>query len=267
MIVAAAQYSPRETKEESFEVAAALVDRARRAGAELVVLPEFAFFTAMVMDDAFVESAEDLDGPSVRALQEMSTGGPTIVAGLCERATPGHIYNTLVGVQEGQVRATYRKLHLYDAFGFKESDRVIAGDPAAEIETLSVGDHVVGMQTCYDVRFPEVTRRLVDAGADIIALPAQWMPGPMKEFHWRSLTTVRAIENTVYVIASDQCSPTGAGHSAVIDPLGTSLAALGDQEGIALAEVDADHLAKVRTVNPALQLRRFEVSAKEDGRD
>lgn len=262
MIVAAAQYSPRDSKEESLEVAARLIDRARRAGAELVVLPEFAFFTAMVMDDSFVESAEDLDGPSAQALREMSKDGPTIVAGLCERAEPGRIYNTLVGVQGGQIRATYRKLHLYDAFGFTESDRVIAGDPTAPIETLTVGEHVVGMQTCYDVRFPEVTRRLVDAGANIIALPAQWMPGPLKEFHWRTLTTCRAIENTVYVVASDQCSPTGVGHSAVIDPLGTPLASLGNQEGLALAEVDAEHLARVRTVNPALKLRRFEVTGR-----
>lgn len=263
LTVAAAQYSPTGEKKENLAVIEKLVTEAAEGGADLVVLPEFAFFTAMVMDDSFVESAEDLDGPSVGRLCELSErAGIAIIAGVCERAEGSRIYNTLVAIEGGEIRARYRKLHLYDAFGFKESDRVIAGDPAEEIQTLRLGDYVIGMQTCYDVRFPEVTRRLVDAGAQVIALPAQWMPGPMKEFHWNTLITARAIENTVYVIGSDQCGPTGVGQTAIIDPLGTRLASLGNRVGLAYACIDADEIEKVREVNPAIHLRRFAVRAK-----
>jgi predicted amidohydrolase len=114
-----------------------------------------------------------------------------------------------------------------------------------------------GLQTCYDVRFPEVTRRIVDAGADVLALPAEWVPGPLKEDHWRTLVRARAIENTIYVAAADQCAPTGAGNSMIVDPMGVVVAALGETAGIAAADVSPERVAAVREKNPALALRRF----------
>jgi predicted amidohydrolase len=121
------------------------------------------------------------------------------------------------------------------------------------------GGFTVGMQTCYDIRFPEVTRRLVDAGADLVLVPAEWVRGPLKENHWRVLVTARAIENTIYVAAADHAPPIGVGNSMVVDPMGVELVTIGEESGIAVAEVTAARVASVRETNPALALRRFGV--------
>ncbi|TSD62194.1 carbon-nitrogen hydrolase family protein [Aeromicrobium piscarium] len=264
LYVAAVQFAPTEDKDANLAEIERLVRSAVARGARLVVLPEYAVFTAPAMDDRFVDSAEPLDGPSVARLRELSAEtGATIVAGVNEAAGEGRIHNTLVGLQDGQVRAVYRKVHLYDAFGYRESDRVIASDPGAP-ELLQIDGYSIGMQTCYDLRFPEVSRTLVDAGADVIALPAEWVPGPLKEFHWSTLLRARAIENTVYVVAADQCAPTGAGNSVVLDPMGNTLAGIGEAVGVAVAEVERSRIDAVRTINPALTLRRYRVVPREE---
>ena len=119
-----------------------------------------------------------------------------------------------------------------------------------------------GLQTCYDVRFPEVSRRIVDAGADVICMPAEWVRGPLKEAHWRTLTTARALENTAYVVAADHAPPVGAGNSMIVDPMGVELATIGEQEDVALAWLSTERIAAVRRLNPALALRRFAVTER-----
>ncbi|MCU1422976.1 MAG: hydrolase, partial [Microbacteriaceae bacterium] len=128
-----------------------------------------------------------------------------------------------------------------------------------EPEIFEVDGIRVGLQTCYDVRFPEVTRRLVDAGAELVLLPAEWVRGPLKEHHWRTLVTARAIENTVYVAAADQAPPVGAGNSMVVDPMGVEVVTIGEVPGVAVAWISANRVAETRVVNPALGLRRFRV--------
>jgi predicted amidohydrolase len=118
------------------------------------------------------------------------------------------------------------------------------------------------LQTCYDVRFPELTRRLVDAGADLILVPAEWVRGPLKEAHWRTLLTARAIENTVYVAAADHAPPVGAGNSMVVDPMGVELVTIGESTDVAVAWVAPERVAEVRRINPALKLRRFDVTVR-----
>ncbi|HZK59138.1 MAG TPA: nitrilase-related carbon-nitrogen hydrolase, partial [Cryobacterium sp.] len=114
-------------------------------------------------------------------------------------------------------------------------------------------------QTCYDIRFPEVTRRLVDAGADLVLVPAEWVRGPLKEQHWRTLVTARALENTIYLAAADHAPPVGVGNSMVVDPMGVELVTIGETTDVAVAWVSAERVAAVRAVNPALALRRFRV--------
>jgi predicted amidohydrolase len=135
----------------------------------------------------------------------------------------------------------------------------VQAGPIEEPETFHVGGLTVGLQTCYDVRFPEVTRRLVDAGADLVLVPAEWVRGPLKEHHWRTLVTARAIENTIYVAAADHAPPIGIGNSMVVDPMGVEIAAIGEITDVAVAWVSAERIATVREVNPALALRRFGV--------
>ncbi|MGC5615585.1 carbon-nitrogen hydrolase family protein [Georgenia sp. Z1491] len=259
LTAAVVQLAPGNDKDANLAEIESHLRAAAARGARLVVLPEYAVFTVPAMDHRFVESAEPLDGPTVRRLAELGAElDLTIVAGVNEPAGDGRIHNTLVGLQGGRVAAVYRKVHLYDAFGYKESDRVDAASPAAP-QLLEVDGFTVGMQTCYDLRFPEVSRTLVDAGADVLALPAEWVPGPLKEYHWNTLLRARAIENTAYVVAADQCAPTGAGNSVVLDPMGIAVAGVGEAAGVAVAELDPDRLAHVRTVNPALELRRYAV--------
>ncbi|WP_141576908.1 carbon-nitrogen hydrolase family protein [Actinomadura sp. WMMA1423] len=260
--VAVAQFAPGTGKDENLAAIGGLAAEAVAQGARVVVLPEFAMFTAPKMDRRFVDSAEPLDGPFVAGLGDLAwRHGVHVVAGVNERLDePDRISNTLVAIAPGgEVVAEYRKLHLYDAFGYEESALVRPGE-IGEPETFAVDGVVFGMQTCYDVRFPEVTRRIVDAGADVLALPAEWVPGPLKEDHWRTLVRARAIENTVYVAAADQCAPTGAGNSMVVDPMGVVVAALGEGTGVVSGDVSPERIKAVRAKNPALDLRRFTVT-------
>ena len=260
LTAAVAQFAPSEDKTANIDTMIGLAGQAAARGAHLVVLPEYAVFTVPTMDDRFVATAEPLDGPSVTRLAAASKElGLSIIAGVNESAADGRIHNTLVALQDGAIAAVYRKVHLYDAFGYKESDRVIAAPPSAP-QLLELNGFKVGMQTCYDLRFPETTRTLVDAGADVIALPAEWVPGPLKEYHWNTLLRARAIENTVYVLAADQTAPAGSGNSAILDPMGIPLAALGEATGVGVAVLERDRINHVRTVNPALALRRYRVA-------
>ena len=117
----------------------------------------------------------------------------------------------------------------------------------------------MALQTCYDVRFPEVTRRLVDAGATLVLVPSEWVRGPLKEHHWRTLLTARALENTVFLAAADHTPPIGVGTSLIIDPMGVAVAALGEAVDVAVAFLAPERVASVRAINPALALRRFAV--------
>ena len=260
--VAIAQFAPTANKQANLRVIAELAATAATDGAQVLAFPEYAMFTVPSMTDEFVTTAEPLDGEFVSSLGELvRQDGLHIVAGINE-AIPGEdrIHNTLIALgPDGRLVAKYRKLHLYDAFGYRESDRVAPGEIEAP-ETFTVDGVTFGLQTCYDLRFPEVTRRIVDAGADVVVLPAEWVPGPLKEDHWTTLVRARAIENTIYVVAADQSAPAGSGVSMIVDPMGLVLASLGETTGTAVAKVSPARIAEVRAKNPALKLRRFEVA-------
>jgi deaminated glutathione amidase len=225
-------------------------------GADLVVLPE-AFARDFGDPGSDVAPyAEPLDGPFAteveRVAQERST---TVVAGMFERSeasgtTP---YNTLV--VRGGAHADFRKIHLYDSFGYRESDVVTPG-PVAPV-TFRLGGLTVGVMTCYDLRFPELARLLVDVGAEMIVVPAAWVAGPRKVDHWTTLLRARAIENTVYVIGVGQPGPRYTGHSMVVGPLGDVLVEGGDTAATLSAEVDPEAVAEARRTNPSLANRRL----------
>lgn len=266
--VAVVQFVPGDDERENLERIERLVGDATNRGALLVVLPEYSSYFSKDMDGVeAVEHAQSLHGPFVRALAELARElGVHLVAGMMERV-PGEdarVANTVVALDpDGELVARYRKLHLYDAFGARESDWIVPG-ALDEPQTFPFAGFTVGLQTCYDVRFPEVTRRLVDAGVDLVAMPAEWVRGPLKEAHWRTLVTARAIENTVYLAAADHAPPVGAGNSLVVDPMGVEIATLGEQDGgVAVAWISPSRVAEVRRVNPALELRRFRVEPRE----
>lgn len=259
--MAVAQFAPGMDKEANLRSLRTLAGNAAAQGAQVVVAPEYSMYTAPRTDERLIESAEDLDGNFGSRLSAIAAElGIFLVAGMNERLpNVSRISNTLVAVDpQGHLVATYRKLHLYDAFGYLES-AVIEPGKIDEPQTFTCNGLTFGMQTCYDLRFPEVTRRIVDAGADVLLLPAQWVPGPLKEDHWTTLIRARAIENTMYIAAADQSARGGAGASLIVDPMGVVLCSLGEQVGVASAHVTHSRIDDVRTKNPALSLRRFTV--------
>jgi deaminated glutathione amidase len=223
--------------------------------ADLVVLPE-AFardFGAPGSDVS--EYAEPQDGAFGAELDAVAQArGTTVVAGMFEvSADPARPHNTLL--VRGAVRAAYRKIHLYDSFGYRESDALSAGAP--EPMVLDLAGWRLGLMTCYDLRFPELSRAMVDAGADVLVVPAAWVAGPRKVDHWRTLLRARAIENTTYVVAAAQPAPRYSGHSMVVDPLGDVLVEADDDEETIRATLTRAGLDEARRTNPSLANRRL----------
>ena len=235
----------------------ALLAELTPAGSDLVVFPE-AFARDFGEAGSDVSGyAEQLDGPFATEVARVAAErGTTVVAGMFERCAdpdPDRPFNTLV--VRGAAEATYRKIHLYDSFGYRESDRLTAGPP--EPVVIDVAGFRVGLMTCYDLRFPELARRLVDAGAEVLVVPAAWVAGVRKVEHWRTLVRARAIENTVFVVAAGQPGPRYSGHSLVVDPLGDVLAEAGDGPQVLTADLHAESLATARKTNPSLANRRL----------
>ncbi|GAA2012215.1 carbon-nitrogen hydrolase family protein [Microbacterium ulmi] len=261
--VAVAQFAPAADTEANLEVIAQLASTAAQRGARVVVFPEYSSYFVDLFDESLAAHAQEVDGPFTSALARIAAEhGLVVVAGLLERGGDGRrVRNTVVAVAADGVRARYRKLHLYDAFGQRESDWVEPGE-LAEPETFEVEGLRFGLMTCYDLRFPEVGRLLADAGADVFLVPAEWVRGPLKEHHWRTLVHARAIENTVFVAAADHPPPLGVGASMIVDPQGVEIAAVGTATDVAVAHLDQAAVERVRRVNPALALRRFRVTAR-----
>jgi deaminated glutathione amidase len=244
--------------------AAAALTAAAEAGARLAVFPEG---TQARFGTDLRAAAQSLDGAFCQGLSEAARlRQVAVVAGVFEPAPGGRVYNTAVAFDaNGQLAGAYRKIHLFDALGQRESDQVAPGD---KVVVTGLAGLRVGIMTCYDVRFPELARELADRGADLIVVPAAWAAGLFKEEHWVALVRARAIENTIWVAAADQVpdpaepttrAPTGTGRSLLVDPMGTVRLDLGPGRGIAVGEVDTTYTDEVRAVLPCLKHRRPDV--------
>jgi len=244
----------------------AAATRAAAEGAQLSVFPEG---TQARFSVDLRAVAEPLDGPFCRGLADAArSAGLAIVAGLFEPAPDGRVFNTTVGYDaDGRLAAVYRKVHLFDALGYRESDDVAPGD---DLVIAALGGLRIGFMTCYDVRFPELARALAAGGADLLVLPAAWAAGPFKEEHWVTLVRARAIENTIWLAAAGQVpdpaepptrAPTGVGRSMLVDPMGVVRLDLGPAEELGVADVEPQLTARVRAVLPCLANRRQDILA------
>jgi predicted amidohydrolase len=244
-----------------------LVTRAAALGASLVSLPEN--FELMASSAEKLAQAEALDGPTLTTLRDLARAlGITLLCGsFAEKAEdPTKVYNTSVVVgPDGAVLGIYRKIHLFDVelndgAKYHESELVIPGGDAVTAET-ALGR--LGMSVCYDLRFPELYRRLSSAGALLLSVPAAFTLMTGKD-HWEVLLRARAIENQCYVIAAAQHGSHPGnrltyGHSMIVDPWGTVLCCCPDGPGVAVAEIDKTALTRVRAALPALKHRRLDV--------
>ncbi|MBO4257008.1 carbon-nitrogen family hydrolase [Streptomyces griseorubiginosus] len=226
-----------------------------QAGADLVVLPEL-WTTGAFAYERFAADAEPLQGPTYEAMAKAaSDAGVWLHAGsIPEQDTAGTLYNTsLLFSPSGDLAAAYRKIH---RFGFDKGEAVLMG-AGRELVTVRLPDTTLGVATCYDLRFPELFRSLVDSGAETLVVPAGWPE--RRRAHWTLLAQARAVENQAFVLA---CGTAGthagvpqAGHSIVVDPWGEVLAEAGPGEEVLTVDFDPAKVATTREQFPALKDR------------
>lgn len=262
MQVSVGQFAATTDAAANITAATGLIAAAAVRGTGMVVLPEMTQYYDPDPDtprDAVAAHAESITGPFATAMAAAAAAsGVVVVAGMIEDPPPGEnrCSNTVLAFDEhGRQIGLYRKVHLYDAFGYRESDRIVPHPPRPLV--FERDGLTFGVMTCYDVRFPEMARVLVDAGAQVLVLPAAWAAGPAKEDHWETLIRARAIENTTYVVASGQTGPSCTGRSMIVDPAGTVVASAGEAPGVVTGWVDRERIDAVRRRNPSLQNRRF----------
>jgi deaminated glutathione amidase len=262
--VAAVQLVLGEDRDALLEKTAHYIGVAASTGARLVVLPER--FAQWESDQQAAESAE---GASRRLADwlsgEASRFGIYLVGGsIIERASgSGLPFNTcLLFGPDGAMTGAYRKIHLFDAIvdgvTHGESNTITAGNETVCVDT-TIG--AVGLSICYDVRFPELYRALVDKGAEILTVPAGFTRVTGMA-HWEVLIRARAIENQCYVVAAGMSGRTSPsrdffGHSMIVDPWGTVIAQLDEGDGVVTAQIDLETVQQVRAKLPALNNRRL----------
>jgi predicted amidohydrolase len=264
-LVAAIQMSSGSDKAANLEKADKLIRLAAARGATLIGLPEVFNWRGKRAEET--AAAESLDGPTLALMTSLARELEIhLVAGSITEDAPGQPkrYNTSVLIgPDGRRLAVYRKIHLFDVdlparVTIKESDGKLAG---TEVVSAPTALGTVGLSVCYDLRFPELYRRLAFAGARIITIPSAFT-FPTGEAHWNVLIRARAIENQCYVIAPAQFGPnihgfSDYGNSMIVDPWGRVLARAADLEGVAVAAIDLDYLERVRRELPSLAHARL----------
>jgi len=242
-----------------------LIGRAAQKKAQLICFPEFqmAYSPAEQKPETLHEIAEKINGDFISALSNSAKKNKiNVVATIYEIINTNKqnqkVFDTAVIINErGKIQSVYRKIHLYDALGFKESKKLLAGNIIEKPTRTSVGN--LGLQICYDMRFPEISRILTVNGANILVSPSAWVDGFMKQEHWEIMLKSRAIENGVYVIAPNQLGNIYCGHSMVIEPFGATLIDMGNREGMEILDIDNSRIETVRRTLPLLRNRRTDV--------
>jgi predicted amidohydrolase len=253
-------------RDRNLEVAERLVRASASDGAELVVLPEKWPLLAAGPDQA--AGSQPIDGPAMSAAGDWAAElGINLQAGSFTETTEGECKPSNTAVMfspDGEVSATYRKIHMFDVdvggVEYRESRFERAGD---SITTVSAGEAEVGMTVCYDLRFPELFRALLDQGADTYTVPSAFTATTGRD-HWEPLVRSRAIENQAFVLAANQVGHADPefdswGHSMITDPWGSVLAGVEEGEDFAAADLDFDRLAETRAGLPAVTNRRPEL--------
>jgi predicted amidohydrolase len=252
-------------KEQNLAYSLNLINEAVKNKAQLICFPEFqmAYSPAEQKPEELHEIAEKIDGNFISTLSSSAKRNKiNVIATLYEFIDTNKqnhkVFDTAVIINErGKLESVYRKVHLYDALGFKESKKLIAGSIIERPTRTSVGN--LGLLICYDMRFPEISRILAFNGASILVSPSAWVAGFMKQEHWEIMLKARAIENGVYVIAPNQLGHIYCGRSMVIDPFGIALVDMGNREGMEIMDIDNSRINTIRRRLPLLKNRRTDV--------
>ncbi len=244
-----------------------LVREAAVRGAELVVVPEC--FAYLGPETGKLEVAESLDegGPILEACRGAAKGAgvDVVYGGFWEKSdVAGKVHNACVYMRgDGSITAVYRKIHLFDV-DLPDGTKVLESetvDPGAAIVVAEAPFGLLGLSVCYDLRFPELYRRLVDEGAIALAIPSAFTLTTGKD-HWHVLLRARAIEQQCYVLAAAQTGHhygkrRSYGHALIADPWGTVIAECGEGKGVAVAPIEPLRVEQVRSSLPSLTHRRL----------
>jgi predicted amidohydrolase len=266
-LAAAVQLTSTSNEEANWESSRALIERAAGQGAQFVATPENTNYLGP--HEEKVRRAEPLTGPTVARFADLARGlGIHLLLGSFNEKSDeaARCYNTSVLFSpEGEILGTYRKIHLFDVdvpggVRFAESATCKPGEATAVVDTPLAR---FGLTICYDLRFPELYRRLADEGADVLLIPSAFTLATGKD-HWEPLLRARAIENQCYVIAPAQHGKHDDGglantwgHAMIVDPWGIPVATASDGPGLALAEIDLNRSVKVREAIPVRRHRRL----------
>lgn len=267
-LVAIVQMRSSEDKMENLELSIDFIREAAKKKSSMICFPEFqmAYSPMSMSAKQLSEKAESVnDGNFIATLRKAAKVNKiSIISTIYEKngsRFDNRVYDTAVLIDSnGEISSIYRKLHLYDALGFKESDKMMAGNMIEKPVKTSVGN--LGLMICYDIRFPEMSRILTVKGANILVSPSAWVHGVMKEEHWQTLLKARAIENGSYMIAPNQIGNIFSGRSMAVDPFGVVLLDMGNREGMEVVEIDKPRVQKVRELLPLLKNRRTDVYGK-----
>jgi len=252
-------------KEENLAHSLRLIKQAAENNVQLVCFPEFqmAYSPPEQKREQLYQVAEKINGNFIsKLLNSAKKNKINVIATIYEIINTNKqnhkVSDTAVLISDrGKLESVYRKIHLYDALGFKESKKLTAGNIIERPIKTSVG--TLGLLICYDMRFPEISRILTVNGASILVSPSAWVSGIMKEEHWEIMLKARAIENGVYVIAPNQLGNIYSGRSMVIDPFGSTLVDMGNREGMELVDIDNSRVDTIRGTLPLLENRRTDV--------
>lgn len=237
------------------------ISQASKQKADICVFPEFMMFYYDPINVSINDLAENIDGPFIKAITDAAKSNSiSIIGAFCEKykTKSKKVYDTAFFIDKfGAIVTTYRKIHLYDAFGYKESDNILPGSKIMKPIDTNIGK--LGMLICYDLRFPEVSRILTVRGSEILVVPSAWIDGYMKEQHWVTINKTRAVENGCYVIASNQVGNIYCGRSMVIDPMGKIITDMKKHEGMSIVNISISKIHQTRKHLPLLKHRRPDV--------
>lgn len=238
------------------------ISQAAHKGSVLCTFPEFmmCYTPSSQSPLELANIAEKINDEFVLSISEVAKQNSIQVVGtLYEKSPkPNRVYDTsFLMDKNGKVISTYRKIHLYDALGFKESLKLYPGSSITKPIKTNVGK--MGMMICYDIRFPEMSRILASSGSEVLVVPSAWVKGKMKEEHWLTINKTRAIENGCYIISPDQVGNIYCGRSIVVDPYGKILLDMKKREGIGVVDISLDKVKQVRQRLPLLQNRRTDI--------
>ncbi len=265
LAAASIQFESVPDVDENLRTIRRLAAEATSAGAELLVFPEASIYDWESTPETLAQVARNDSqrfADELRAIAQAEN--VALLAGTYVPSEEARPLNRLDFVgSNGETLGTYDKVHLYDAFGYRESDTVLPAPTSGENGGLLVVPYrgfTFGVMNCYDLRFPEFARALVELGADVLLESSAFVAGPYKEMHWETLLRARAIENTSYVVASSQTPRRATGRSMVIDPIGLIASTCVTDEGFSIARLSTARLEEVRAQLPVLENRRFQLT-------